>query len=266
VSQLGARSHLLALFGTLAAALLLVPLARRRPGPWLVVTRLALGVFLIVNEVGYEVVLASQGRWSAAYALPLYLCDAGAFITGVALIWPKRRLVEITWFWALAGTSQGLLTPDQVLAFPSYDWLQFYGDHGGVVVAALLLVIGMGIHPARGAVLRVLTITIGFGVLAGIGDLVTGGNYMYLRSVPGQGSLLNVLGPWPWYIASTAGLALVLFTALDAPFWPERRRQGSQDMGTARLAGYRVQGRGRSPGSTMGEPGNPGRRSKRRHG
>ncbi len=37
---------------------------------------------------------------------------------------------------------------------------------------------------------------------------------MYLSEKPQHGSLLNVLGPWPWYIASTALLALPMLFAV----------------------------------------------------
>ena len=38
---------------------------------------------------------------------------------------------------------------------------------------------------------------------------------MYLRSKPEHNSLLSVMGPWPWYIAGTALLALVMLLALQ---------------------------------------------------
>ena len=39
-----------------------------------------------------------------------------------------------------------------------------------------------------------------------------------------DGRLLDLMGPWPWYIASTAVLALVLLWLLDRPFDGRRRR------------------------------------------
>ena len=96
--------------------------------------------------------------------------------------------------------------------------------HIGIVVAALFLVLGMGIVPRRRSVARVFAITLGYTTLVGIVDAVTGANYMFLRSPPGEWTLLRVLGPWPWYVASAAGVALALFTLLDAPFWSGRRR------------------------------------------
>jgi uncharacterized membrane protein YwaF len=49
-------------------------------------------------------------------------------------------------------------------------------------------------------------------------NLVTGGNYMYLRHTPDMPNLLDLLGGWPWYIVAAAGLAVAIFIVLDLPF------------------------------------------------
>ena len=38
---------------------------------------------------------------------------------------------------------------------------------------------------------------------------------MYLRAKPVDGSLMSVLGPWPWYIAATAAIGLVMLLILQ---------------------------------------------------
>jgi uncharacterized membrane protein YwaF len=58
----------------------------------------------------------------------------------------------------------------------------------------------------------------------GLAHIVTNGNYMYLRQKPVAGSLLNFMGPWPWYIGGGLLLAVIFLTILNAPFWLARRR------------------------------------------
>ena len=245
-----APGHLLALAVTVAVGGGLVPLARLRPGRWVTVTSWVLAFLLIGNEIAFEIVQWQGGlgeayiahTWTVGFSLPLYLCDVAAFVGGVALVTRRPILVEITWFWGLAGSLQGLLTPDHPIFFPSYDWLEFYLDHIGVLLAACWLVVGLGLHPRPRTALRVIAITVVFLALVGVVDIVTGGDYDYLHTQHPPG-LLALLGPWPWYLLGATGVALASILILDLPFWPERRRAqrggGADRGGTAAAAGQR---------------------------
>jgi len=214
VSELLAPEHAGALAAIAVATVALVVLARRRPGGWL----RSMAVVLAVVEVSWWVYLLAGGVPGSelAYSLPLQLCDAAIFVAGAAL-WTRRQvLVEVTYFWGLAGTIQALLTPDLPQHFPSYPYFQYYIAHGGVVAAALVLVVGLRIFPEHLA--RVIGFTIGYTALVGLIDAVTGANYMYLRAKPPTPTLLDVLGPWPVYILAATAIALGLFALLDAPF------------------------------------------------
>jgi uncharacterized membrane protein YwaF len=72
---------------------------------------------------------------------------------------------------------------------------------------------------------RVFAITAAYTACLGVIDWLTGGNYMYLARAPAHSSLLSLLGPWPWHIASTAAVAIVLLLILDAPFRQRHRQQ-----------------------------------------
>jgi hypothetical integral membrane protein (TIGR02206 family) len=92
------------------------------------------------------------------------------------------------------------------------------------VVAAVLMAWGMRRTPRPGAVRRVFAWSLLVTGLAAIGCLLFDGNYMFLRRKPRDDSLLDVMGPWPWYIVSAAAIALALFWLLDRPFDGRRRR------------------------------------------
>jgi len=222
VSDLLAPEHVGALVAIAASTALLVVAARRRPGPWLKV----LAAVLVVDEVSWWVFLLGGGQPGSqvALSLPLQLCDVAIFIAAAALWTRQQLLVEVTYFWGLAGTIQALLTPDLPQHFPSYPYFQYYIAHGGVVAAALILVVGLGQRPRRWAVARIASLTVAYAALVGFVDAVTGADYMYLRSKPPSATLLDFLGPWPWYILSATVIAAFLFAILDAPFRLRERR------------------------------------------
>jgi hypothetical integral membrane protein (TIGR02206 family) len=197
---------------------LLVATARLRPGPWTVPAARALAVVILVNEAAWWVWLGLNHAMSVSYALPLQLCDVAAAITALALWLRTPLLVELTYFWGIAGTANGLITPDISDHFPSFPFIQYFVQHGAIVGAALFLVVGLKITPRPWAVVRVYALTVGLLAIDALANLLTDGNYMYLRQTPGVKSVLNLMGPWPWYIVGAAILALVLFTLLDLPF------------------------------------------------
>lgn len=216
MSELLAPEHVLALLVIATSTVGLVVAARRAPGAWL----RALAAVLVVDEVSWWVYLAAGGVPGSvlAQSLPLQLCDVAIFVAAAAL-WTRRPLlVEVTYFWGLAGTIQALLTPDLPQHFPSYPYFQYYIAHGGVVASALILVVGLRIHPRPWAVAKVAGLTLAYAAFVGLVDAVTGADYMYLRAKPPSATPLDLLGPWPWYIGGATLIAVALFAALDAPF------------------------------------------------
>src|SRR6266851_10214417 len=94
-----------------------------------------------------------------------------------------------------------------------------------LVAAALLLVVGLGQWPRRQALLWVVPLTLAYTAFVGLLDATTGADYMYLRAKPTSATVLDAMGPWPWYIGSAGLVGIALFVILDAPFRNMRRSQ-----------------------------------------
>jgi len=222
--------HLGAVGSSALVCLALCAAARARPGRWTTAAARVLAVVLVGSLAGWQVETAVQGRWSVHTGLMLDLCPVSAAAAAAAL-WTRRPLLaELAYYWGCAGSVQGLITPDTRWHFPNFFYFQFYVIHAGVPAAGLFLVIGLGLVPRPHAVRRVFALTLAFACLCAVVDVVTGANYMFLRNTGGGGTLLEVMGPWPWYIATGALLALVLLILLDAPF-----RHGAHRRPTAPL-------------------------------
>lgn len=217
--------HLAVLAATAAACLALGAAARSdRDARWITPVARGLAVALVANEVVFHVVHQLDEGLSARGDLPLHLTDA-ATIAAIVALWSGGALAfELTYFWGMTATVQALLTPDLDQGFPDYRWWWFVIAHAGVVVAAIFLAWGRGMTPRTGAVPRVFAWSLGVTALAAAGTLLFDGNYMFLRERPDEGSLLDLMGPWPWYILSAAALALALFWLLDRPFDGRRGR------------------------------------------
>ncbi len=217
-------AHLAAL-GVLALSTVLAVWApRRHPGRWTVAAARALALVIFAGWAGEYLADVVLGTWSVRYDLPLQLTDAIS-LTAILALWTRRALaVELLYFWALTASLQATLTPDLASTFPSVYYFTYFAYHVGAIAGACFLVLGCHCYPRPGAVPRVFAATLACTAIAALGDALTGGNYMFLSEKPEHSSLLNVMGPWPWYIASTVVLALVLLTLVKLlTDWVRRR-------------------------------------------
>ena len=213
-----AGEHVAALAAMATVATLSIWAARARPGAWMVVFARTLAGLMLAAYLAENIAIVARGTWSLERSLPLQLTDAVTIVAVLALWNPRPLAFELAYFWGLTASLQAVLTPDLDSTFPSLFFFTYFTTHCGAVVAAVFLAFGCRLAPRRGAVRRVFVATAAFAVVAGVGDLLTGGNYMFLRHKPETASLLDLMGPWPWYILTGALLAIAMFAALDAPF------------------------------------------------
>jgi hypothetical integral membrane protein (TIGR02206 family) len=218
--ELFGADHLAALAATAALAVALVVVVRLRP-LWTVAVSRGLAVALAVSWAVEHAAFVVRGTSSLEYNLPLHLTDVVNVVKPIALRTARPFLVELVYVWALSASLQAVLTPNLHRGADSISFWTFFLTHSTAVIAALVLTIGRGIH-ARQGVARVYVATVTVAALTAVGDLATGGNYMFLREKPDTGSLLDLFGPSAWHIAGGAAVGLAIFLLLDAPFRGER--------------------------------------------
>jgi hypothetical integral membrane protein (TIGR02206 family) len=161
--------------------------------------------------------LVQQTAW------PFYLCDWAAIICGLALLRGSQRLAELGWCWGMGGTLQGLVYPTSLsFDLPNPDWIAFFAEHGGVPVAGVVLVLGLGLRPQPGVVWRAWICLCGYLLVAGVLNHVLirlgfpGSNYGFVCS--SDYSPFSVLGSWPQYLIYILLILGVFFCLLTWPF------------------------------------------------
>jgi hypothetical integral membrane protein (TIGR02206 family) len=210
-------AHLVALAQAVAIPILLGLLARK--ARWLDrPIRLILAAVLAGGWLCWYALFAARGWLTLSNGLPLNLCDWAAAALIAALLTRGRFAYELGYFWGLAGTLQGLITPDIGYGFPDPQFIFFFINHDGIMTALLYLSL-TGMRPAPASLPRVAAATLGYAAVAGAADLALGTNYGFLKAKPVNASLLDFLSPWPWYIPELVGIGILSLLIYYAPFW-----------------------------------------------
>jgi hypothetical integral membrane protein (TIGR02206 family) len=165
-----------------------------------------------------------HGLWKLGRSLPLELCNIAVILSVILLLTKNRFVFEILFFLALAGATQAIITPALTYDFPHFRFFHFFYSHMMVVWVTLYFVWAKGYFISFVSVLKI----VGFinVLLPAILFLnkISDGNYWFLRHKPSSHSILDILGPYPWYIFSLEGILIgVSFIAwLIARQWNRR--------------------------------------------
>ncbi len=157
-----------------------------------------------------------------AGSVPLQLTDLATVVAAYAL-WTRRQWAyALTYYWGLVLSVQALISP--VLRgpdFPHYRFLAFYAIHMLVVWAAIYLTWGRGMRPGWRDYRLAVVATSVWAVVTAVFNRIADTNYGFTNYKPQTASVLDVLGPWPVYIVSTAAVVCLVWALMT---WPWVRR------------------------------------------
>lgn len=211
--------HLTALL-LIAVASVAVPLAVRRAHDRRLAARVALA--LAAATVVFQLASIGLGIWlydrPLAQQLPLHLCGISMLLTAIMLARQSYSLFEILYFWGLAGGMQALLTPDLLVGFPHPLYISFFAGHGLIVLGVVYALLVFRFRPVVRSLTKTAWITLCYMVLMLPVNSALGTNFLYLLEKPAQPSLLDLLGPWPWYLFSMIAVGVVLCILCYLPF------------------------------------------------
>jgi hypothetical integral membrane protein (TIGR02206 family) len=181
--------------------------------------RYTLAVLLIIQEVSLNLWYVYTGQWDIGASLPLHLCGMGLILSAIMLVNDSYSIFEVTYFWGLAGATQALLTPDIAdYGFPHYRFFQFFVSHGAIVTANIYMTFVRGYRPTWKSLRKAIVVTVLYTiVIAGFNWLVDG-NYLFICHKPPTASLLDIMGPWPWYLIPLTFVAVAIFALFYSPY------------------------------------------------
>jgi len=180
--------------------------------------RYTLAVLLLLQEMSLTVWYLLTDTWSVENSLPLHLCEASVILCAAMLFTKSYPIYEVVYFWGLGGALQALLTPDLWYDFPHYRFFQFFISHGLIIASVLFMTFMQHYRPTAKSIIRTFLITNFYALMIAFVNFFTGANYLFLCEKPESASLIDYLGPWPWYVLSLEFVAILLFTICYSPF------------------------------------------------
>ncbi|MEF3305498.1 YwaF family protein [Paenibacillus sp. GYB003] len=180
--------------------------------------RYALAAVLAASELALNAWYVAERVYDPKDTLPLELCTISLYLCVFMLLFRSLALFRIVYFTGIGGALQALLTPVLAYDFPHFRYVEFFVAHIAIIVSVLYMTWVERFRPTLKSVFTTLGYLNIALVFVFVVNSVTGGNYMFVARKPDTASLLDYLGPYPWYLLSMEAVALVLFLALYLPF------------------------------------------------
>jgi hypothetical integral membrane protein (TIGR02206 family) len=213
------HQHLIVIALTFAVPAVMAGARRRRWPDADRLFRYFFAALLIGTWIAWYVLFVARGWLGPGNEWPMNLCDWATIALIAALLRPGQKTYELAYFWAFAGTMQGLVTPDVNFAFPEAQFIVFLLGHGAIIAAVIYLTFGTGLRPVPASIPRVAAWTIFYAAAAGLTDWLLGVNYGFFRAKPGHATFYDLLPAWPAYIPVTVALGIVAILILYAPWF-----------------------------------------------
>jgi hypothetical integral membrane protein (TIGR02206 family) len=218
--QLFGPPHIAFLIVILLACILVYIFRDRFSPRQRVAARWFLAVWLVVNELAFHAWNIYYGLWNIQTHLPLHICSIMVFAGAFMLVTRNYTIYEFAYFMGIGAAMQALLTPDAgIYGFPHFRFFQTMTAHGLIVFSAVYMTAVEKFRPYPKSLLKV---AVGMNVYMAVIFLfnrLIGSNYLFIAHKPETASLIDMLGPWPWYILSLEAIGIAVCLLLYSPFF-----------------------------------------------
>lgn len=210
--QLFGIHHLITVVIMLVVSIGILFLARKYPK----VIKGYLIITLIVMDVAYRL-------WGGFYQgldldvfFTLHLSSAAVFLTIITLIRYGQFLFDVLIYWAFLAVPQAIITPGIIrYGFPHLRFFHILWIHFMVITAVFYMILIEKHEPSKISLKRALIVTHIYGGFVFIVNLIFDTNYMFIGRKTSAATLIDFLGPWPYYILVLDAILITTFVVLN---------------------------------------------------
>lgn len=224
--SIGSVEHVFPILLTLCASIVFISYSKRTLSkPQQEKAFKFLGIFVSVTVLVFHLYKIAQGNYNIKTDLPLYLCSFIALLIPIFTYYRRYWMYEILVFWIIAGTLQGVITPDIADGFPTFDYFRYWIVHLGLLAIIFYAIFVFKMRPTFKSVFKsffALQLYVGLIVII---NYSLNANYFYLNEKPKSASLLDYFGEWPYYILVTQLILIPYFLIIYLPFYFTQKKE-----------------------------------------
>ena len=169
--------------------------------------------FVFINFPLWVILEIIAGSFDAKLHLPLHLCRLANLLIPFAFYSKNNTLFQILFYWGLSAIFQAIFTPDITHDFPHFHYFRYIAAHHLLVIAIIYYVVVFDFIPTISGLKKSFLALNIFLITALFFNIIFEANYFWIMDKPPSGSLLDFMGPWPWYILVAEFVALLHFYA-----------------------------------------------------
>ncbi len=223
---IGSLEHLIPIGVTILFSVLLIRFAKQSSNLVLKLNLFnGLSVFVSLSVLSFHLYHICFEAYDVKTDLPLYLCSLIALLIPIFSFYRKYWMFEVLVFWIIAGTMQGVITPDIAIGFPSLDYFRYWIVHLGLLSIIFYTVFVFEMKPRFKSVIKSFFALQLYVVFMVIINFLLDANYFYLNQKPKPASLLDYFGEWPYYIMITELIIIPLFLIIYLGFYLSLERK-----------------------------------------
>ena len=177
----------------------IIQLAIRIPPDKRRMLMILMGVLQLSREVWRQWYLSEIGMWDTSNSLPFHLCGIASILSGIMMLRASQDGFEFLIMLGIPGALHSFLTPELVNGGDTYQIMEYYLSHGGIILIAFYLAIVEGYRIREKSWLTVVILGQFILIFIAMMNQILDANYMYLSQRPIAANPL-ILGAWPWYI------------------------------------------------------------------
>ena len=159
---------------------------------------------------------------TVAELLPLHLCPIVIILSIFMMFFHSEVLFQPVYFWSI-GAFFAILMPDIRDGMSNFASQSFFITHFFILFSTAYAFVHFRFRPTKAGFLCSFLLLVTLAFIMYFVNNKLGTNFLYVNHPPVTKSLMDFMGPWPYYIFSLAGIDIAISFFMYLPFRKNKR-------------------------------------------